>query len=120
MLDDVRAIVDELITLLQLNGIAAVGAATLDEAMAALEATPSITVVACDVRLGIESGLTILPRIEAHPRLAGRVFHYIFITGDPMHPDCLPAAGERILLTKPVKPRALIDLVKRLIITEDV
>lgn len=115
VLDDVKPIVDELITLLQLHGIAAEGAETLDQGIAALERAPGIRVIACDVRLGRESGLDIGDRICAHPVLADRPFQYVFITGDPMGFDSLPRALPHSLLTKPVRPRDLIGLVKGLL-----
>jgi CheY-like chemotaxis protein len=103
---------------LQLHGIAAVGAETLDQGIAALEHGPEIRVIACDVRLGEESGFDIVARIAAHPALSARPFHYVFITGDPLGCNSLPAALPHSLLTKPVRPRVLIGLVKDLLMIE--
>jgi CheY-like chemotaxis protein len=115
LIDDVREIVEELLTFMELHGIPAVGVSDLDEAIIALEANPSIRVLACDVRLGRESGLSIVPRIRYHPQLQERPFRYLFITGDPMRPDAMPAMPEHLVLTKPVQPQALIDVLRELL-----
>jgi CheY-like chemotaxis protein len=115
LIDDVREIVEELLTFMELHGIPAVGVSDLDEAIIALEANPSIRVLACDVRLGRESGLSIVPRIRDHSQLRDRPFRYLFITGDPMRPDAMPAMPEHLVLTKPVQPQALIDVLRELL-----
>jgi CheY-like chemotaxis protein len=115
VLDDIQAIVDELITLLKLQGIAAIGARTLREAMEILEVSPSIRVVTCDVRLGAESGLDLVPRVRENAALAERSLRYLFITGDPIPVECLPASASHALLTKPVRPRVLLELVRTML-----
>jgi len=115
LIDDVNAIVEELLTFMELHGIPAVGVSDLDQAMTALEAHPAIRVLACDVRLGRESGLSIVPRIRSHPQLSKRDFRYLFITGDQMRQD--PGAdmpGHRVL-TKPVQPQTLISVLRELL-----
>ena len=118
VVDDVGAIVDELLTLLQLQGIVAIGGQTLAEAIALLENAPNIRVIACDVRLDGESGLDIVSRIGANEALAGRVFHYVFITGDPMHAEGLRVTAPHSVLTKPVQPRKLVELIRKLLADE--
>jgi CheY-like chemotaxis protein len=115
IVDDVEAIVDELLTFLLLQGIPAIGAGTLGEAVEILENSADVRVIACDVRLHGESGLDIIPLIRNHGSLQGRNFRYVFITGDPMYVD-IPATepGYRVL-TKPVQPRALHSLLKALL-----
>lgn len=114
VIDDIAAIVDELLTLLELNGIAAVGARSLSEATASLELHPSVTVIACDVRLDRESGIDIVEQIDRNAKLDGRKFRYIFISGDPMQGSGpLRGSGESgglLMLTKPIDPRNLIEL----------
>jgi len=111
IVDDVEAIVDELKTFLSLQGIPAVGARTLNEAIAVLENSPEVRVIACDVRLHCESGLDIIPLIQSNHSLQARAFGYVFITGDPLY-AALPSAEPRYsVLTKPVQPRALHDLI---------
>lgn len=115
VIDDIAAIVDELLTLLELNGIAAVGARSLSEAARSLETHPSIRVIACDVRLDRESGLDILEQTGRNPKLDGRGFRYIFISGDPMQARASGDNGAQLMLTKPIDPRNLIDLLRELL-----
>lgn len=108
LIDDVDAIVEELLTFMALHDIAAVGVADLDQAMTMLERHASIRVLACDVRLGGESGLSIVSRIRAHAELSRRDFRYLFITGDQIRPDPELALPRHLVLTKPVQPQVLI------------
>lgn len=115
LIDDVRAIVEELLTFMDLHGIPAIGVSDLDEAMAALEENPALCVLACDVRLGRESGLGIVPRIREHAELRNRPFRYLFITGDQIDQDSSLFMPEHHVLTKPVQPQILIDVLKELL-----
>ncbi|MDE8650521.1 response regulator [Novosphingobium album (ex Liu et al. 2023)] len=115
VVDDVEAIVDELLTLLALQNIPAIGAHTLSEAIAALESAPAVSVIACDVRLDRETGLDIIPRIRDSRSLQARAFHYVFVTGDPMRLDLLPDMPRHSVLTKPVQPQALVRLLRELL-----
>lgn len=115
LLDDVEAILEELLTFMELNGIAAVGVSDLDQAIAALVAHPTIRVLACDVRLGRESGLGIVTRIREHSALQPRSFRYLFISGDPIGPDTLPDMPDHTVLTKPVQPQELIAVLRDLV-----
>ncbi|MFT4053288.1 MAG: response regulator [Novosphingobium sp.] len=109
LIDDVDAIVEELLTFMALHDIAAVGVADLDQAMAMLEQHASIRVLACDVRLGGESGLSIVSRIRTHATLRDRTFRYLFITGDQLRLDPDLALPDHLVLTKPVQPQVLIS-----------
>ncbi len=115
IVDDVAAIVEELITLMRLNGIAAAGAADLKGALAALEREPTIRVISCDVRLDRESGLDILDRIMGHPVLCKREFQYLFVTGDQMQIDRLNPDPRVAVLSKPVQPSILIGTLKSML-----
>lgn len=115
LIDDVKAIVEELLTFMELHGIPAIGVSDLDEAMAALEAHPSIRVLACDVRLGRDSGLSIVSRIRDHAGLCQRPFRYLFITGDPLRPDQVLEMPDHMVLTKPVRPQVLIETLRDLL-----
>lgn len=115
LIDDIEEIVEELLTFMELHGICAVGVNDLNDALLALEENPSIRVLACDVRLGLESGLSIVPLVRANPVLRDRPFRYLFITGDPLRPDPLSQMPDHLILTKPVQPQALIDILRRLL-----
>jgi len=115
LVDDVNAIVEELLTFMELHGIPAIGVSDLDEAMAALEANPTIRVLACDVRLGRESGLSIVSRIQSHLQLRERPFRYLFITGDPIRTDSTLTMPDHQVLTKPVQPQVLIEVLRNLL-----
>lgn len=115
LIDDVGAIVEELLTFMDLHGIPAIGVSDLDEAMAALETNPAIRVLACDVRLGRESGLSIVPRIREHAELHTRPFRYLFISGDQIRQDPTLTMPDHMVLTKPVQPQVLIDVLRELL-----
>lgn len=115
LIDDVSAIVEELLTFMELHGIPAIGVSDLDQAMAALEANAAIRVLACDVRLGQESGLSIVSRIRENALLSEREFGYLFITGDQLRPDPDLPMPEHLVLTKPVQPQLLISTLNQML-----
>jgi len=115
VLDDVSAIVEELLTLMSLHDIAGVGAANLAEAVDMLERHPAVRVIACDLRLDRESGLDIVSRIHQHPVLRLRPFEFVFITGDQMRDDLVADTSRYTFLTKPVQPQALIDTMRQML-----
>lgn len=108
VVDDVLAIVEELVTLLGLHKIEAHGAANLAEALDRLLRRPQIGVIACDVRLSRESGLDIIPLIQRHSELRCRPFRFLFMSGDPMQIQQFPANCGHRVLTKPIHPGTLI------------
>src|SRR5262245_54196223 len=107
VVDDVDAIVEELLTLLSLQGLRAIGATRFKQAVAIVEGEPRVRVIACDVRLDRESGLDIVSLVQNSIALRDREFQYVFITGDPMS-DSLSGMSKHSVLTKPVQPRALL------------
>lgn len=108
VIDDMAAIVEELTTLLTLQGIPATGARTLTEAVAILEREPAVRIIACDIWLDGESGLDIVYRILARAALRDRALHYAFITGSPAQAGTLPADLPHSILAKPVSPQDLV------------
>lgn len=115
LIDDVSAIVEELLTFMELNGIPAIGVSNLDQAMAALETHAGIRVLACDVRLGQESGLSIMDRVRDHGRLSQRKLQYLFITGDQIVADNDVIVRDYLVLTKPVQPQLLIVTLQQML-----
>ena len=115
VVDDVTAIVEELLTLMRLHAIPATGAADLKGAIAALEREPAIRVISCDVRLDRECGLDIVERINSHPALRDREFQFLFVTGDQMQVDRLNPDPNVAVLSKPVQPATLIDALKTML-----
>jgi CheY-like chemotaxis protein len=115
VVDDVIAIVEELLTLMQLHGILARGESNLDDALAVLEREPAIRVICCDVRLDRESGLEVVGRIRDHAELCKRAFRYIFVTGDQTQIDRLNLTSGTTVLSKPVQPALLMDTIKRML-----
>lgn len=118
VIDDVHEIVEELVSLLSLLDISAIGAHSLADALVILENVPSIRVIACDVRLSRESGLEIIQKVADNDLLAGRPLKYLFMTGDPMRPDAIAAQQNCPVLTKPVQPSELIALLRELLGTD--
>ncbi len=118
VVDDVHEIVEELVELLELLDIPAVGAHSLGQAVAVLESVATIRVIACDVRLARESGPEIIQKVAQNDKLAHRPLQYMFMTGDPMRPDAIEAQLHCPVLTKPVQPRELIALLRQLLAIE--
>lgn len=115
IIDDVDTIVDEMLTMLDLQDIPAAGARNLEQALAELERFPRIRIIACDLMLGRECGLDIVELVEGHPPLRGRTFEYVFITGNATCQLSLKASARHRVLAKPVRPRALIELFHELL-----
>lgn len=115
VIDDVPEIVDELVTMLSLLDMPALGAKSLSDAMTVLENAPALKAIACDIRLARESGFEILRLIAQHPQLSTRPYGFVFMTGDPMRPDAIDAQKTYHLLSKPVQPRALIEILQKLL-----
>lgn len=119
VIDDVEEIVEELLTLMALHKIPAAGAYDLDGALGVLKREPAICAISCDVRLDDESGLDIIARIESCEALSDREFRYLFVTGDQMQLDHLSSTSDFAVLSKPVQPRVLIDMLRRMISPAD-
>lgn len=115
VVDNVADIVEELLTLMSLNDILAVGAACLDEALDVLRRESAIRVISCDVRLDRESGTDIVHRIAADPELRGREFQYLFMTGDQMQLNKMQSATACNVLSKPVRPDTLMQTLRQLL-----
>lgn len=115
VVDDVVEIVDELLTLMRLHKIAAVGALDLDSAIAALRREPGIRAISCDVRLDRETGLDIVDRIKNDPVLHTRDLRYLFVSGDQMELNRHSYGSNFATLSKPVQPAILIDTIKRML-----
>ena len=115
VVDDVIDIVEEMIDMLVLADVRAVGAHTIDQAISALAAHPSITLVISDIRLQHESGLDIPDRVAKDPTLATRALRYVFASGDTEGLARNPADAGHLLLSKPVSPRLLIATIQRLL-----
>ncbi|WP_395397127.1 response regulator [Novosphingobium sp. BL-8A] len=111
VVDDVIAIVEELVTLLDLHGIGAHAATNLADGLSTLLSHPAITVIACDVRLAQESGLEIVSRIRDHPELRRRPFRFLFMSGDPMQFQHFPPTSAYRVLTKPIHPGRLMTAI---------
>lgn len=116
VVDDIGAIVEELVTLMALNGIRAVGAADLTEAIDKLENGPELRVISCDVRLDRECGLDIIDKVASHPTLHARKFSYLFVSGDQTQIESLETQSDIAILSKPVQPGLLIDTLKRVLL----
>jgi len=115
VVDDVRDIVEEMIQMLELLDLIAVGTGSVGSAIEQLSAHPEIRVVVSDLRLAGESGTEIPARVAIDPRLAGRAFDYVFMTGDSDHTRISAAMPDSVVLTKPINPRALIAQISSLL-----
>ncbi len=115
VVDDVSAIVEELIELLRLIDMPAVGATSIDAAIDRLEQHETIRVMVCDVHLHGENGFTIAQKVGQRGRLDGRDLRYVFVTGDTRLVEH-GAGGNSRMLAKPVRPRTLIETIGGLLV----
>lgn len=115
VIDDVSAIIEELLTFMELHGIPALGVSDLDQAIAALELNSGIKLLACDVRLGRESGLSVVSRLRDHPSLSRRDFRFLFMTGDQIMADVDAITTDYMVMTKPVQPQLLMGTVQQML-----
>lgn len=114
--DDVDAIVEELITLMELHGIQAVGAADLDQAVQMLEYEPAVQVLCCDLRLAQQFGMEIVSRVGRHPVLCDRNLKYLFVTGDKSLFSGVTKQGQYQVLSKPVHPAVLVRTIQDMLL----
>lgn len=119
VVDNVEAIVEELLTLLAINRIPAVGAHDLNTALDVLQREPTIRAISCDVRLDDESGLDLVARVESCQALRGRPLRYLFVTGDQMQVDHLNRSSNLAVLSKPVQPQVLVNAVRHMLSPEE-
>ena len=108
IVDDVVEIVEELLTMLELLGVPAAGAFSLNDALDALERFPSVRVICSDVRLGGDAGEDIVWRVGEHQHLAQRSLKFIFMTADVMRFGNEDKIVGCPVLMKPLKPADLI------------
>lgn len=99
IIDDVSSIVDEFILLLELLGLRAVGAQSVNEGLAKLEAYPSLSVVVSDVRFPRQSGFDLLPMVNSSPALMERKLTFFFMSGEM---QLTTGHDGYAILTKPV------------------
>ena len=109
IVDDVPDIVEEMIHMLALLDLPAVGAGSIGAGLALLVEHPAVRVIVCDLRLPGENGADIAARVAAHPALQGRAVTFLFMSGDTERVETLAAAADHVVLTKPVDPPLLID-----------
>ncbi len=115
VVDDVADIVAEMVTMLELVGVAALGAASVPEALRGLRDRPSIRAIICDLHLQREDGRTLLALLRDEPALANRSLSVIFITGDS-DVEGTPAHTPPItILRKPIDPDLVIDRVRHIL-----
>ena len=112
IVDDVPEIVEELTQMLMILDIPAVGAASIEAALAQLAAHESLRVVVTDVNLHHENGHQLVEQVNASASLSRRALRYLFITGDPDSMACETASPNRSMLIKPVNPRILISCIR--------
>jgi len=115
VVDDILPIVEEMLTLLELNGIIATSACSLKEAEEALAEFRNISVVVCDVRLGKESGIDLMKHARANKAISARKLEYLFVTGDPTGIEQFQQDHRPTVMTKPVRPKEFINLINYLL-----
>jgi CheY-like chemotaxis protein len=111
IIDDVTDIVDEMVQMLALLDLPAVGAGSLATGIAQLVRNPDVALLICDLRLRGENGADIRARIAETAGLEDRVFTIIFMSGDTERAEAIAIEPGNIVLTKPIEPSVLIDTV---------
>jgi CheY-like chemotaxis protein len=109
IVDDVASLVHEIILLLRLMELDAVGAGSVDDGLALLDRFDSICVVVTDVWLAQESGFDLLPRVKNSPSLQGRNFTYFFMSGDTRIES---QQGEYTTIDKPIDIPIFVKLLR--------
>ena len=115
VVDDVVAIVEELLTLMRLHKIPAAGALDLNGAIQTLVREPDIRLISCDVRLDRGSGPDIIGLIKRHSALRHRDLQFLFVTGDPVVLEQNKDGDRLLMLSKPVQPTTLISTIKNML-----
>lgn len=113
--DDVNEIVDELVTMLSLRSIPAVGAHSLSSALSALQSNSEIRLIVSDVRLHGEAGEDIIKLVSQNEQLASRNLKFLFLTGDVMRFELGATIEGHPILLKPVRPSELIATIFKLL-----
>jgi DNA-binding NtrC family response regulator len=114
VVDDERALLDELLEHLALQGYSAVGAGDVDGAIDILEQETAHTALLTDIRLPGRSGLELIRFVHGRPDLRSRVDPILIMTG---HTEILDQFGrehqdEIAVLPKPID-LALLDRLLR-------
>jgi CheY-like chemotaxis protein len=112
VVDDVPDIVEEMIHLLELMDIPAIGTGSICAAILLLVANPDIRLLICDLRLPGENGADIRPYIAGHPQLRNRHFDIIFMSGDAERVEAMVAEPRQTIMPKPINPPVLIDMIQ--------
>jgi two-component system, chemotaxis family, chemotaxis protein CheY len=110
VVDDDRAVLDEVATVLSGAKLASQGCTTAEEALAAAEANPP-DLILCDVNLQGESGPELCDRIRQQPGLEH--VPVMFLSGAQL-PDIIRrsyATGGIYCLRKPFDPGVLVELI---------
>lgn len=115
IVDDVADIVDEMVQMLELVDLSAVGAGSVGAAIRLIGMHADIRVVVSDLRLSGESGAEILTRVDADPALAARALTFLFMTGDTDQARAMARRPNAAVLTKPIDPRILITTITDLV-----
>jgi CheY-like chemotaxis protein len=111
IIDDVSDIIEEMTDMLELLDFPAIGATSIGAAIPLLVANPDIRLLICDLRLPGEDGAGIRKQIADHPALRNRHFGIIFMSGDAERVETMVAAPGQMIMTKPIDPPVLIDMV---------
>lgn len=111
IIDDVADIVDEMIQMLALLDLPAVGARSVATGIARLGQNPDIRLLVCDLRLPGENGADIRARIAGTPGLEDRSLTIIFMSGDTDRLEAMTVEPGSMILTKPIDPSVLIDTI---------
>lgn len=113
IVDDIKEIVEELMTMLNLFNTSSVGAHCLADAIAQLKIHTSIRVVCCDVRLGGDAGEEIIDRVAEDAALSNRDLHFIFMTADVMRFAQQANISGHPIMAKPMKPKDLLAAIEQ-------
>ena len=122
VLDDDREALEEIQEILELDDVPAITAASMHEALAALDANAAVNVVVTDMHIGnADSGPATGTEFidKARERFPGRSLSFIVLSGDAGAIGDSIARGAADFLVKPLMPDALLAAVRWALVSED-
>jgi DNA-binding NtrC family response regulator len=111
IIDDVSDIVEEMVEMLALMDLPAIGAGSIAKALPLLDEHRAIRLLICDLRLPCENGADLRERIAGFGGLEDRCFKIIFMSGDSERVEAMVAGPGQIVMTKPIHPSRLIQTI---------
>lgn len=113
VVDDSKTMRDDIRTALEAEGYAVVEAGDGEEALETIRRSPHLAMVLCDVKMPLSTGLELLDTLRAEGRTATLPVVMLTTESELELVARAKQAGARGWLVKPVQPRHLIGVVRK-------